>query len=413
VFGRFREDEQLPDGIVLRREKQVYLGTTKELPTDKLAYRELEKHVQHINEVTYRPRLASDFASFADRWQASVMVTHKRSAQESEASHIRKHLIPRFGALTMKIIESDPEAVQAWVSGLKLEPKSVKNIVTTARLMFDTAREWRYVTYNPFDKLRLKPQGLKDEEFALSLEQIRSIIEAAPEPYKTLYWILGETGIRIGEGLALGFEHLDLKERLIFIRRKVWRGELETVKSRKGVRSFAISEQLAEHLKVFANGQKSGFMFTRAAAWKDTRSPDNGADGEGHKEHRLCETEGADGPRRQVAVVHATLAQSAGSRHREQESSPARTVKPITYDHAVKEEFQPLLAKLGIPQCGFHAFRHGNATLMDQLNVPAKTRMDRLGHEKMDTTFGYTHGVSKDDRDIAAKLGDMISGSVQ
>ena len=168
------------------------------------------------------------------------------------------------------------------------------------------------------------------------------------------------------------------------------------MKSRKGVRSFAISEQLAEHLKVFADGKKSGLMFTRAAAWMDT--PLDGR------------------PIRSSASGSSTrlnLLNRVEQRDWEQVSSPARTDSPITYDHAIKEEFQPLLKKLGIPQCGFHAFRHGNATLMDQLNVPAKTRMDRLGHEKMDTTFGYTHGVSKDDRDIAAKLGDMISGSVQ
>jgi len=353
VYGRWREDEKLPTGKTIRKERFEYLGTQKELPTDKLAYRELEKKVAHVNEVPYRPTLSSDFASFADRWQTSVMVTHKRSAQSSEASHIKKHLLPRFGELTMKVIESDPEAVQAWVSGLKLEPKSVKNIVTTARLMFDSAREWRYVTYNPFDKLRLKPQGLKDEEFALSLEQIRAIIEAAPEPYKTLYWILGETGIRAGEALALGFEHLDLKERLIFIRRKVWRGELETVKSRKGVRSFAISEQLAEHLKVFGSGEKSGFLFVY------------------------------DG-------------------------------KPRSQDNLRKRHFRRLLRKLGIRMCGFHAFRHGNATLMDQLNVPSRTKMDRLGHEKLETTNRYTHSVSQDDRAAAMQIGNLIAnGSIQ
>jgi integrase len=29
---------------------------------------------------------------------------------------------------------------------------------------------------------------------------------------------------------------------------------------------------------------------------------------------------------------------------------------------------------------GFHGFRHLNATLMDQLNAPVKTRQQRLAH---------------------------------
>lgn len=352
-YGRWREDEQLPDGQVVRREHSETLGTKKDLPTEKLALRELESRIKHINEVSYRPRLAANFEQFAERWQESVMITHKRSAQSSEKSHIKKHLLPRWGSLAMKQIEADPEAVQAWVSGLKVEPKTQKNIVTTARLMFDTAREWRYVTYNPFDKLRLRPRGLSEDEFALSLEQIRSIINMAPLPWKTLYWILGETGIRAGEVLALGFEHIDLTDPQIRIRRKVWRGEFETVKSRKGIRDFAISAELAEHLKEVAGGRKHGLLF---------------ADTEGN---------------------------------------------PVTYDHALKEVFQPFLEGLNIPRCGFHAFRHGNATLMDQLGVPMQTRMNRLGHEKPVTTLGYTHAVSEDDRVAADGIGKLLTEAIQ
>jgi integrase len=86
--------------------------------------------------------------------------------------------------------------------------------------------------------------------------------------------------------------------------------------------------------------------------------------------------------------------------------------KPITYDHALAEELQPLLEKLGIPKCGFHAFRHGNATMMDQQNVPMATRMDRLGHEKPATTMIYTH--SGPAREFVESVGErVVSGMVQ
>ena len=67
------------------------------------------------------------------------------------------------------------------------------------------------------------------------------------------------------------------------------------------------------------------------------------------------------------------------------------------WDHSWvrKRKLHPLLKKLGIPQCGFHAFRHGNATLLDQLGAPMAVRQNRLGHADAQTTMDYTHAVTE------------------
>jgi hypothetical protein len=39
-----------------------------------------------------------------------------------------------------------------------------------------------------------------------------------------------------------------------------------------------------------------------------------------------------------------------------------------------------LLKSLGIPQAGYHAFRHFNVSLLDALRVPVKTIQERIGH---------------------------------
>jgi integrase len=80
------------------------------------------------------------------------------------------------------------------------------------------------------------------------------------------------------------------------------------------------------------------------------------------------------------------------------------------WDHSLvrKRKFHPLLKKLGIPQCGFHAFRHGNATLLDQIGAPMAVRQNRLGHADAQTTMDYTHAVTADERRIAAELGKIL-----
>jgi integrase len=64
---------------------------------------------------------------------------------------------------------------------------------------------------------------------------------------------------------------------------------------------------------------------------------------------------------------------------------------------------------LGIERCGFHAFRHGNATAMDQEQVPIATRQNRLGQSDARTTMGYTHAISQDGRVFAARFGQMLT----
>ena len=80
------------------------------------------------------------------------------------------------------------------------------------------------------------------------------------------------------------------------------------------------------------------------------------------------------------------------------------------WDHSLlrKRKFHPLLRNLGISQCGFHAFRHGNATLLDQIGAPMAVRQNRLGHADAQTTMGYTHAVTADERRIAEELGRIL-----
>jgi integrase len=55
-----------------------------------------------------------------------------------------------------------------------------------------------------------------------------------------------------------------------------------------------------------------------------------------------------------------------------------------------------------------HAFRHGNASIMDQNNVPLKIRQDRLGHIDPKTTLGYTHAISEDEKRVAAQFDEIL-----
>ncbi len=81
--------------------------------------------------------------------------------------------------------------------------------------------------------------------------------------------------------------------------------------------------------------------------------------------------------------------------------------KRLEPDNFVKRHLKPILKKLGLEGAA-HAFRHGNATLLDSLRAPMKVRQDRLGHADPKTTMLYTHAVSANERSTAEHLGALF-----
>jgi integrase len=185
----------------------------------------------------------------------------------------------------------------------------------------------------------------------LSLDEIKRVIDSASEPCKTFYSILAETGIRGGEICGLRVSDLDLENGVIHVCQSVWRGQIQTVKSRKGNRRFAISAELVQHLRQFLR------------TWRPNT----------------------------LGLLFVT-----------------KTGSPWDHSLVRKRKFHPLLKKLRMLQCGFHAFRHGNATLLDQIGAPMAVRLNRLGHAEAQTTMGYTHVVTADERRIADELGKIL-----
>jgi integrase len=351
--GRWREDVIQMDGTVTRPYKWEVLGTIRDYPTRKLALRALEARLSTINSPTYRARPTATLAEFASRWDATVLSQHKPSTQSSTRSQLRKWILKDLGICALK--DLDGQRLQAFVSGCHCNSKTIRNLVATLRMMWNSARAWGYVAHDPFDGLVLPKRGLV-QAFTFSLDETKRILGTASGPHRTFYSILAETGIRGGEICALRVADLELENAVIQVRQNVWRGKIQTVKSRKGNRRFPISAELVEHLRAYLQ------------SWRPNS----------------------------LGLLFATG-------------------NGTPWDHSLvrKRKFHPLLKKLGIPQCGFHAFRHGNATLLDQIGAPMAVRLNRLGHAEAQTTMGYTHAVTADERRIADELGKILHATAR
>ena len=74
----------------------------------------------------------------------------------------------------------------------------------------------------------------------------------------------------------------------------------------------------------------------------------------------------------------------------------------------------PFLESLEIPQFGFHAFRHFNASLLGSLRVPLKVIQERLGHAAAGslTLDVYTHAEWEQNVEAAQQAGEALEKEV-
>jgi integrase len=358
-----------PNGEVKREYKWEIIGKYDEYPTRRLAERALQDRLSEVNSRSYRPTQSLSFKQLAESWQTNVLSQRKESFQASERSRLNTHLLPFFGKHQLREITAS--MVQEFIAKNHCGPKTVKNCIGTLRLIWVQATRDKYISKDNdwFEGLRL-PEIEAVEQPSFTEEEIQKITQEAREPFRTFYWILGETGIRLGEGCALRVRAIDLDRQQVVIRHSAWQGKVGSTKSKRP-RQFPISTLLANHLRTYVENIKDdpdAFLFSTK-----NKTPWNGN------------------------------------------------------DH-VKKELRPLLLKLGIRTVeavdaegnqivkvqegvGAHAFRHGNCSIMDRLNIPAKVRQERAGHfnfERM-TLGTYTHADSSDHREAAETIGARIA----
>ncbi|HYW36865.1 MAG TPA: site-specific integrase [Terriglobales bacterium] len=219
----------------------------------------MDKILAPINAGLRCPRHVITLMEFAERWKTDILIHHKASGQTSERAHISKWLVPAFGDVPISDIDTQTiqRSVTVWAG--KIAPKTTRNILATMRIIWKTARAWGYVTHNPFEGLMLPRRGLTRKP-TLTSEQARDVIRLAVEPYRSLFWIIAETGIRGGEVCGLFAEDVDLARQFIHVKRSAWRAQLQTPKTENAVRSFPISPALSEHLAAFI-GERKGLLF--------------------------------------------------------------------------------------------------------------------------------------------------------
>ncbi len=353
-IGRYRGAVIRPDGKVVRKRRSIVLGTKKEFPTKRLAERSFEQYLTRVNAIGYRPGRVTTLGDFIERWRTEVLSKQEPSSIRAVNSHLKCYIIPHLGQLRLdQLGVENQQSFVTRVAQAGVSRKTLLNVIGTLSSMLNTAKHWGY-TCEQIDvsKLALPKRGLKYEAPRFTLEQLRQILAAARNPWRTLFYILTLDGLRAGEVLGLKWDDIDLNLALIKVNRSAWYGKIKTAKSEASETVLPIPETLAEVLRNYRSEWKTnpdGFLFV------------------------------------------------------------TRNNRPPSSNKVVEYRLWPILDKLGIPRCGLHAFRHTHTSLLLESGATPAVAQRQLRHSDARTTLGiYGHVVGNAHREAVEKVASIL-----
>ncbi len=172
-------------------------------------------------------------------------------------------------------------------------------------------------------------------------------------PFRTMFAIAAMTGMRVGEILALQTNDLDFERRMIHVRRSVWQGQIQTVKSKASKAPVPMPDALSVMIKAYLE------------SWQPNPA--------------------------KLLFIN-------------------RRGRPYSSNKVVQKALWPLLEKLNIPKCGLHAFRHMHSSLLLDTGASPTVTQAQLRHSDARITLGvYGHVIGDSQRNAVEKVANLLA----
>jgi integrase len=252
------------------------------------------------------------FRDSVNKWRAAVAPNLAPGTVRQRESYQRTHIVPRFGKSGLE--EMDVHTIQQFATDLRksLSQKSVVDILGSVFTILAYAEKCgAKLSKVGFAALEIGSSTVPIDVPFFTRRQATLIIEAAREPFKTLFAVAWCTGLRAGEILALTLDDLDFTRKTVPVNENAddRTREMRQPKTPNSVALLPMNTALEAKLRDYIHSY-----------WKPNPS-------------------------------QILFANRAGEH-------------PRSRAKAVRIGLKPVLKKLGIPgiDVGLHAFRHGLAT---------------------------------------------------
>jgi integrase len=251
-YGRFREDVPQADGQIVRRSRNVRLGTLTELPTKAAARNKLADQLRNSD-----PSVEMNFCELSERWEGVAIPTLKLSTGAHYRNALRAYVIPAFGKRRISTIgRFDVETFLSQHSK-QYSRSTLRSMRVSLSLVMAWAVACGWIGKNPCAGVKLPRDsncaGKRVVRTILKPAQVSAIAKELEEPYSTLVLFLAVTGLRVGEAVAIKWSDFDGD--VLSVTRRISNGDLDTVKSESSCRKLPIPSELISRMRQLGEGE--------------------------------------------------------------------------------------------------------------------------------------------------------------
>ncbi len=277
--------------------------------------------------------------------------------------HLARYVLPQIGSTRLTALSPlDVQGVYAAMSARGLSPRTVRHTHAVLRNALKQAVRWRLIQSNPADATEL-PKGQRTEQQALTVEQVDAFLRAVEaSPWRALYHLLLNTGLRPGEAFALTWQHVDLAGGELLVRQTVTydAGNVPTLRDPKTAKS---------RRRVSFTHDLTTVLLEHRDATAEIHNP--------------------------LGLVFPTI--------------DGGLIHP---NHWSKHDFKSALRRAGIPETfRVYDLRHSMATLALEAGIHPKVVSERLGHSTTQLTMDTYSHVTPTMQDRASEsIAGMIYG---
>jgi integrase len=350
-YGRWREFVETADGKIEWKQVKRKLCPASDGKAE--AIRILNENVSQAGgPAACHQGIATLRQFITARFEPDHIANLKQSGKDHYGYCLGKHILPALGAFRLK--EFTHPMVQGFLTlkAKRLSPQTVRHLRNALSAVFGHAKRcgfWRGDL--PTDYVRT-PEVHEKKPRALSSDEVRRLLVCMEEPWRTLALVMTSVGLRIGEALALDWQHVDLKTGVIHVRRNWTHGEWGSLKSRNAVRDLPINHEMLMALEALQVPLAAGWLL-----W------------------------------------------------------PNRRGGPQSAMNLAARELKPACKAAGLPPLGWHALRHTALTLLQQGGMTGPEAQMMAGHGTQAMTARYTHASMERLRAVVDGLNYTMQGT--
>jgi len=278
------------------------------------------------------------------------------STVENWESHLEKWINPNIGDMPLDAVNNlaMKQFVAKMVASGKLGPKSIENYTQVVKMVVASAvneqgeeihpRKWNH----EFIDMPVIQKGDQKRPSHTGEVVTKIIATTKTEKYRTLLTLCAAGGLRLGEALGIDVKNVSQDGTTIKICQKAWKGQVHNfLKTVNGKREIDLHSSVGAVLRKYIGERKSGLLFSSKAG------------------------------------------------------------KPLGQSNILRRTLHPILAGLGQPKCGAHAFRRFRLTWLREKIVPKDLEHFWMGHadEEVGDLYSQLESNIQFRKEVAERIG--------